>query len=315
MTPEVSGVQWGAAVRRTIHGVTPALWHPLLHARYPDHQVLRAWPLQGGVSAAVTAVELRAPNGEIRTVVVRQYGEVDHRRNPDIARDEFRLLRRLRSAGLEVPEPLAFGHSEGAGPTPILITEFILGTSEIAPADVAQAAVDLAAFLVRLHRGGWPSADVAFLPRKGALSARPARPDDTLSETVIRDVLERRWPPAPGAEGLVHGDVWPGNLLWHQRTLAAVIDWEDAGIGDPLLDVSNARLELLFFFGKDAMNALTDAYLTRSERDLGALPLWDLYAALRPAGRLHTWGLAPEVEREIRGRHRWFVEQALTLLR
>lgn len=41
--------------------------------------------------------------------------------------------------------------------------------------------------------------------------------------------------------------------MWRDGQLAAVIDWEDAQLGDPLADVANARLEILWAFGIEAM--------------------------------------------------------------
>ena len=55
--------------------------------------------------------------------------------------------------------------------------------------------------------------------------------------------------PRRNLPALLHGDYWPGNVLWEDGRLAAIIDWEDASVGDPLVDVSNARLEILWVFG------------------------------------------------------------------
>ena len=35
---------------------------------------------------------------------------------------------------------------------------------------------------------------------------------------------------------LVHGDVWPENLLEHEGKLVAVLDWEHGGVGDIAMD-------------------------------------------------------------------------------
>ncbi len=294
--------------------MTAGVWRQLLRSRYPDSEVVRVWPLHGGVSATVTAAELQGPDGPARTVVVRQYGEVDRTHNPGIARDEFRMLKALRGVGLAVPEPILVDESGSLLPGPVLVSGFVPGTTAVAPEQVDHAAVQLAGFLDRLHRVRWQSLDLPDLRRKGSLTARPVRPDETLSESSIRAALEQHWPPSTNPLVLVHGDVWPGNVLWLDDELAAVIDWEDAGVGDPLLDIGNARLELLFFFGTGAMETFTAAYRTRSEQNFASLPIWDLYAALRPVGRMHTWGLEPEVERTMRERHRWFVDQALARL-
>ena len=113
---------------------------------------------------------------------------------------------------------------------------------------------------------------------------------------------------------LLHGDYWPGNVLWKDGALAAVIDWEDAARGDPLGDLANARLELLFFFGPDAPADFTRRYLAASPIDTTDLPSWDLAVALRPIVPFTTMFPDEPTARTMRARHRWFVEQALAVL-
>jgi aminoglycoside phosphotransferase (APT) family kinase protein len=112
----------------------------------------------------------------------------------------------------------------------------------------------------------------------------------------------------------LHGDYWPGNILWKDGRLAAVIDWEDARVGDPLDDLANCRLEFLWTLGVDAMNEFTERYKSQTSIDCTNLPYWDLVAALRPCGKLSTWGLDAAVEQQMRNRHRSFVDEAITAL-
>lgn len=70
-----------------------------------------------------------------------------------------------------------------------------------------------------------------------------------------------------------------------------MIVWEDAALGDPLSDVGNTRLELLWAQGEVAMQRFTRHYATETGHTLAGLPFWGLRAARRPCGRLHTWGL------------------------
>lgn len=122
------------------------------------------------------------------------------------------------------------------------------------------------------------------------------------------------WPWPQTNNILLHGDYWPGNLLWQAGQLRAVIDWEDALLGDPLADLGNARLELLWAFGEDAQHTFTRYYTALTQHNLDILPYYDLYAALRPAHKLGTWGLEPAVEARMRAQHHSFVAQALVRL-
>jgi len=81
---------------------------------------------------------------------------------------------------------------------------------------------------------------------------------------------------------VLHGDCWPGNLLWRDGRLAGVIDWEEAAFGDPMADLANIRLEIARQFGTAAMGMLTAEYRTRRHAaGTATLPAWNLCAAVR----------------------------------
>src|SRR5207245_5037921 len=88
---------------------------------------------------------------------------------------------------------------------------------------------------------------------------------------------------------LLHGDFWPGNIIWRDGRIAAVIDWEEAELGDRLSDVAITRLDILWAFGVDAMHDFTARYRAMTSVDLVNLPYWDLYAALRPVSNIAEW--------------------------
>ncbi len=142
---------------------------------------------------------------------------------------------------------------------------------------------------------------------------RPEPADLTLSEPAVRAALDRIWPPPPaGQPVLLHGDYWPGNTLWRDGALVCVLDWEDAALGDPVADLANARMELTMVFGAAAADGFTRQYAgLRPELDLCALPHWDLYAALRHAGRMPGWGLPAAELTRLQNGHREFTAAAL----
>ncbi|MGO1077136.1 phosphotransferase family protein [Inquilinus sp. CA228] len=291
----------------------PDLLARLLQRVAPGARLLVARPLAGGVSAQVTALEIAPPDG--RTLVLRRHGAADLARDPEIAAHEFRLLQLLQAAGVPAPLPLHLDTSGTILPTPWLLQSFVDGDTEDVPADPDEHMRQLAGALAAIHRV--PAADLAFLPlqeeQAAALIAehRP-KPDETLAESRLRAALVAAWPPPRrNPPVLLHGDFWPGNLLWRGGRLQAVVDWEDAALGDPLADLANARLELFIALDADAMAALTRHYLALSAIDTAALPLWDLWAALRPIVDLPGWGLDPAAEHRLRTRHRAFTGRAL----
>jgi aminoglycoside phosphotransferase (APT) family kinase protein len=189
---------------------------------------------------------------------------------------------------------------------------------EVEPA--ADHSFQLATQLSILHKVDCSNLDVSFLPlqeKKVAekLGKRPVKVDELLDEGHIRDAVEAVWPlPQINSSVLLHGDFWPGNILLRDGQIAGVIDWEDAALGDPLADVANSRLEMLWAFGIDAMRSFTHYYQSMTIIDFTNLPYWDLYAALRPISQIAEWGLEDSTEITMRERHRWFVTQAFEKL-
>ncbi len=286
----------------------------------PGHTLLRVWKLTGGISAQVTGLEITRPDGQAQKLIMRQHGPVDFGQNPNIAWDEFNLLHHLHAQGLPVPEPLFVDDSNEIFETPYIAIEFIEGESEFEPDDLTACIRQLAEALTQIHLTPDIHA-LAFLPTQLAnterrLKNRPVRLDDSISEGHIRNALEAAWPwTQVNAPVLLHGDYWPGNMLWQEGQLAAVIDWEDAVIGDPLADLGNSRLEILWAFGMDAMQQFTAHYKSMMPvLDYSNLPYWDLYMAIRPAFKIAEFAGDENKEHIMREQHRIFVAQAFEKL-
>lgn len=288
----------------------------LVQQLHPQNTFVRAWSLKGGVSAAVTALEFTRPDGQPQKVIVRQHGVRDRQRNPQIAATEFRLLQLLQAAGIAAPAPYYLDQAGEFLEVPALVMAYVEGETLFAPADLANYLLQTATHLAQIHRVDSAQADLTFLPQQSkGFGERPAILDHTLDEGLIRDKLEAIWPLSPANPPvLLHGDFWPGNLLWRAGQLVAVIDWEDAAVGEPLADLGNTRLELLWAFGSDAMTQFTHLYQLLTTFDFTNLPYWDLCAALRPAGKLGEWGLDAPTEQTMRARHHEFVTQAFAQL-
>ncbi|HEY6285766.1 MAG TPA: phosphotransferase [Ktedonobacteraceae bacterium] len=286
----------------------------------PQCKLLRAWELKGGVSAQMTALEIERPDGRTQTMIVRQHGAVDLEHNPHIAADEFELLKLLHSVGLATPTPYYLDQSGEIFATPYVVIEYIEGEPVFAPNNVAGYIFQIASQLSRIHQVDCSNLDVSFLPQQEKIVAeklrkRPVKVDEALDEGRIRDALETVWPLAQrNTSVLLHGDFWPGNILWRDGQLVGVIDWEDAALGDPLADVANSRLEILWAFGIDAMQGFTHHYQSMTTIDFTNLPYWDLCAALRPISQIAGWDLDETTKKLMRERHRWFVTQTFEKL-
>lgn len=282
----------------------------------PQSTLLRIWKLKGGVSAQITALEMKRADGQTEKMIVRQYGEGDLKDNPHIAADEFKLLHLLHSVGITVPIPYHLDQSGEIFSKPYIVIEYIEGETKFTSSSIQRLLLQLAIHLSRIHQIDGSQPGVSFLPKiekryAQKLRERPKDVDEALDEGRIRDVLEAVWPiPQRNALALLHGDFWPGNVLWKDGQLVAIIDWEDAALGDPLADVANSRLEILWAFGGDAMQRFTQQYQSVTTIDFTHLPYWDLCAALRPIAQMAQWGLDEATEKTMREGHRWFVTQA-----
>jgi aminoglycoside phosphotransferase (APT) family kinase protein len=275
----------------------------------PASRLLRAWTLRGGVSAQTTALEIEWPDGGIERLVVRRHGKGDLARHRRVAVDEFALLQILHEAGMAVPKPR---HLDGSGEAfaPCVVLDYVEGRIERAPRDLDGYLARTAAQLAEIHAFGIDQ--VRFLRRTEA-STIDVDPSSLTGAAAA--ALRRMQPPAQvNRSVLLHGDFWPGNILWRNGRLVAVIDWEDASIGDPLLDLSVSRLEVLWAFGVDAMRRFTELYCALTRIDLGNLAHWDLYIAAGAAGDLANWGLDAALEQSMRGQLQWFADRACARL-
>ncbi|MFC3077540.1 phosphotransferase [Phenylobacterium terrae] len=280
--------------------------------------LVRAWPLTGGVSAATSALEIELPGGERRRFVVRRPGGHYLR---DLREADVALLERLGEAGLPAPRPRLLDAEGEIFGQPALVLDYLEGELDFGEADLPGKLDALARQLAAIH-----AADLSrFLPllpnldqRAFAFFARtPEDPDESLGESEVRAALQNRpRPPRSNADVLLHGDFWPGNVLWRDGRISGVIDWEDAAVGDPLYDLAISRLDLLWAYGPEAVDPFTAAYARAAPQvDLTLLPWFDLGACLRPCGQISVWATSAddpaEAAARMRDRHAGFRRQAL----
>lgn len=296
----------------------------LLQRAFPGCQLVESVQLSGGVSAQATVCRVVLPGGATERVVVRRPGSAYGSNDVQEAALEFRVLGVARALGIVVPAPRYFDEASGA-----LVLEYLPGQPDFAPLDRAASMRSMAEALAAIHRVTSDVADLSFLPRRehGAAQSIERDPesfDEELDEARVRAVLRTVWPwPQRNPSALLHGDFWPGNLLWRAGAISGVIDWEESSYGDPLADVALARLDLWWAFGSGAMDEFTRHYQSLTHLDWTSLPHWDLCIALRPMSNLSRWARAypaPPISRpdidaaSMRHGHRCFVANAFARL-
>lgn len=166
---------------------------------------------------------------------------------------EFALLRTAHAAGVTVPEPLLLCEDAAVIGAPFFVMRRVGGIAaghRVVKSDTLGGGREAAARamgreLARLHSIRPPRADLkalgappldaahAFLAeQRAALDRREPRP---VLEWGLRH-LERHAPP-PVPPVLCHNDFRTGNLMWDERGLTGVLDWEFAGWGDGHADL------------------------------------------------------------------------------
>src|SRR5438105_5667175 len=164
----------------------------------------------------------------------------------DVAR-QGRIMAALNARGLPVPAIPAFSAEPVVDGRPFVLMEVVEGDRiEVAgprekPLEIAASVV---AVLKRLHEVPVAETGIAEeepMPLEGemlrwAMLMERAAPDLTGRASELGLLLaESR--PASRRPTLVHGDYHLGNMLFRGREVAAVLDWEIAQLGQPLLDL------------------------------------------------------------------------------
>ena len=283
----------------------------------PGGQLVGWRALTGGVSADVFGLDIATSAGGRRRVVFRRHRAVDFKQHGlTVTAKEHHLLAALHRLGLAVPEPYLYVDTDPTS-APYLVMEWVDGSTELTGEQLPEALDQMAEFLVQLHGLDPRSLQVSEL--EPIEDPRVAIVDYLPSTDVGRQVAA--WIASGDVEQdlnrrvVLHGDYWPGNVLWRHGRLMAVIDWEDASLGDPLADLATARVELLCRYGDDAMERFSTRYLELHRDRIGplrleSLPLWELYVSAAALSAMGDWGLEPSEEARRRERTQRFFDRA-----
>ncbi len=213
------------------------------------------------------ATPLRIGDGHSNLTYLMRYGDdaVVLRRPPpppqpkgahDVLR-EARILSALEGTGMPVPRVLTTSNADEVLDVPFYVMPWLQGvvitntlppslaTPEIAR-PMAEAFIDT---LADLHAVDWRACGLGDFGRPEGFNARHLDRIEALLHTrrdtppkdfiTLLDWLRRHCPPESGAS-IVHNDYRLGNVMWQAEApprLLAILDWELATIGDPLLDV------------------------------------------------------------------------------
>jgi aminoglycoside phosphotransferase (APT) family kinase protein len=156
----------------------------------------------------------------------------------------------LQTVAGRVPAPALLWHDDGAEHPlgrPFLVMERVhgdvpVGWHELPEPQRSALAREAVAVLAQLHavapgelgegdRGAGPTELAYYRERLARLAPLP----EVLEVAVWW--LERHAPAAPGRRVLAHGDFRMGNLVVGEGRVRGILDWEMAGVGDPVADL------------------------------------------------------------------------------
>jgi aminoglycoside phosphotransferase (APT) family kinase protein len=141
--------------------------------------------------------------------------------------------------------------------------------------------------------------------------------DDLAREVlaVLENGLDRiEWVPPC----LIHDDFWPGNTVWYRGKLRGVIDWADACLGDPRLDLPQCRIDAYLANDYETAEDVFEAYVRLSSQLMPDQWFFDLIVGLRALLYYEIWliayhevGLADVTKERSRARIHDFLRRAM----
>jgi aminoglycoside phosphotransferase (APT) family kinase protein len=170
---------------------------------------------------------------------------------------EFRVLRAADKAGLKVPKPYLFCEDESIIGSSFYLVEYVGGRvfwnsdlPGVTPSDRASIYDDMIHFLAGLHDIDPVDLQLGDLNRGDRYLERNLRrwagiyEQSRLVDIPEMEVLVRGLEmhmPSDTEEVMLHGDYGLYNIIVHAERpeVAAVLDWEMATLGDPLVDLAH----------------------------------------------------------------------------
>ena len=240
----------------------------------------------------------------------------------DIPR-QARIMAALNAQGLPVPAVLASSDESVIDGRPFVLTEALPGVrvddaiaSGSNPVDLAGAAIDVLRQLQAVPLQQTGIGDERPMPLSGELARWAWLMERAPTELTMRaPELAKRLaekPPAEAAPVMVHGDYHFGNMLFDAGRVTAVLDWEIAQLGQPLLDVCCLCLSHV---GPDDVREISGAD-PDSFRWYFALTRYKYAAILGYNLMLHRRGKRPDPSYEERtDAIRGFIDEGIAVLR
>lgn len=170
---------------------------------------------------------------------------------------EYRVLQALAAAGIPVPRPHLWCDDEAVLGFPFYVVEHVEGRvfwdadlPGLEPPERAAVYDEMNDVIARLHMLDLDVVGLGDLGRRDGYAARNlARWSRIYEASKLVDIADMDWLiaklpqvlPQDGEARLIHGDYGLYNIIVHEAEprLLAVLDWEMATVGDPLVDLAH----------------------------------------------------------------------------
>ncbi len=250
--------------------------------------------IEGGLGCTMDVLATARGSKRSRRAVLRRYGPWAESEEDHPAMVEAHALQLAARHGVPVPE-LVWADHHDVFAEPTVVISYIDGEPLTRPDDPMDWAEQLAEAVASIHSVPLTRADYEVIE-----VARPGSNDDgrtvpdalarhELGEALWETILRRRSELVEEEDCFLHADFWPGNTLWSDGRLVAVVDWEQPAIGDPALDIAYAASDMRYVGLDQAAGHFVRSYRQRSGRSLPNLEYWAAISLARPMPDIGVW--------------------------
>ena len=237
--------------------------------------------LLGGASSAMHAVNIDDARGHRHRLVLRRFIRSDWlAREPDLAEREASVLQLLQGSDVPAPELVAVDSTGKVCDVPALLMTRLPGRVEFAPIDTTSWLTKMAAALPPIHAVimiGYAVQPYQTYNKPSELKPPAWSKEVDAWESIFR-LLAGPAPETPHC--FIHRDYHPGNVLWSRNRLTGIVDWTNASIGPPGIDVGHCRLNLVQLHGVGIADRFLDIYRRQAGGDADYHPYWDAITAI-----------------------------------
>jgi aminoglycoside phosphotransferase (APT) family kinase protein len=276
---------------------TPDQFDQIAKAIDPEATVISTRKLLGGLGCRMDVLEMRLADGTAHKVVTRQYWVKNDPTTDKRPKGESAILEALAANNVPVPLPvLKEDVASNIFGRPGLVISYIDGKPNLLPPDLQDWARQLGVALAKIHATTVPD-ELKSVPRSQIESLNKWLSTDEPPEGFAKHELgpdlwrtmKTLWPNVDtSAHQIVHTDFWPGNTLWKDQTLLAIVDWELPSLGVPSSDVGYFLSDAVYA-GYNVEETFINAYEKAAGKPVQDLLFWKMAAAAMPLPDVGPW--------------------------